>query len=99
MFIRTDIQNLGAAPSTFPSAAFIIVSNPQLVIFWFIKSLKYFFCITSLATNIYVSAYVVFSGLFFRKQWIFLSIDGTSNEIKYKSVCGECYLKLKKKYK
>ena len=28
-----------------------------------------------------------------------ISIDGTSNEIKYKSVCGECYLKLKKKYK
>ena len=28
-----------------------------------------------------------------------ISIDGASNEIKYKSVCGECYLKLKKKYK
>ena len=28
-----------------------------------------------------------------------IAIDGASNEVKYESVCGECYLKLKKKYK
>lgn len=28
-----------------------------------------------------------------------ISIDGASNEIEYKSVCGKCYLKIRKKYK
>lgn len=28
-----------------------------------------------------------------------ISIDGISDEVKYESVCGECYLKLRKKYK
>ena len=28
-----------------------------------------------------------------------ISIDGISDKVKYKSICGECYLKLRKKYK
>jgi len=27
-----------------------------------------------------------------------ISIDGASNKVKYESVCGECYLKLRRKY-